>query len=88
MLRKVAKDYKDKLIFVFVDFETETGPQVVNFFGVDEKQLPDYVIFEVSQAQWSNIRKVVLGNFVLTHDHCFLLDGKTNKVSERWKVCD
>ncbi len=49
-IRPAAKKNKGKIIFVLLDSGVEENKQVLDFFGLKEDDLPEYLIFEVSDS--------------------------------------
>ena len=47
-LISISKEFKDEIVFVYVDSNTASGAQFMNHFGIDDKMLPMYSLFEVS----------------------------------------
>ena len=46
-LKPVATEYKDKVTFVYINVQEKSNEQVMKFFGIDDKMVPMYTLFEV-----------------------------------------
>jgi len=49
-LRKVATDYKDKVVFAYVNVDDKSNAQVTKFFGIDATMVPMYTLFEMESS--------------------------------------
>ena len=47
-LKPVAIEYKDKITFVYINVQEKSNEQVMKFFGIDNKMVPMYTLFEVN----------------------------------------
>ena len=47
-LKSVAVEYKDKITFVYINVQEKSNEQVMKFFGIDDKMVPMYTLFEVN----------------------------------------
>jgi hypothetical protein len=46
-MNEVAKEYKGKAIFVYVDGEEPSHSNVMEYFGFNKESLPIYLMFQV-----------------------------------------
>jgi hypothetical protein len=46
-LSEVAKEYKGKALFVYIDGDEPSHQNVMDYFGFKKDSLPIYLIFEV-----------------------------------------
>ncbi len=50
-MKPAAKANRGKVIYVFLDSAKEENKQILDFFGLKEEDLPEYLIYEVSTVQ-------------------------------------
>merc|ERR1712018_673480 len=46
-LKSVSKEFTHKIVFAYIDSNTASNTQVMKFFGIDDKMLPMYSLFEM-----------------------------------------
>ncbi len=46
-----AKKHKGQIIFVFLDSSKEDNKQILEFFGLKEDDLPEYLVYEVRERE-------------------------------------
>jgi len=49
-LKKVATDFKNKVVFAYVDVNEKANGQVTKFFGIDATMAPMYTLFEMESS--------------------------------------
>jgi len=59
-LKPVAVEYKDKITFVYINVQEKSNEQVMKFFGIDNKMVPMYTLFEMeSSAKYMSEKNTV-----------------------------
>jgi len=59
-LKPVATEYKDKVTFVYINVQEKSNEQVMKFFGIDNKMVPMYTLFEMeSSAKYMSEKNTV-----------------------------
>merc|ERR1739838_964656 len=59
-LKPVAIEYKDKITFVYINVQEKSNEQVMKFFGIDNKMVPMYTLFEMeSSAKYMSEKNTV-----------------------------
>ena len=63
-LKSISKEYTDEIIFIYVDSNTDGNEKVLEYFGIDNKMLPMYLIYDVSNNKSPYYKLYVLTNLV------------------------
>lgn len=58
-LRQLSKEYRDKMVFVFLKTADEANAQILDYFGIKKTDCPMHLIYEVLKY----IFKIIIKNY-------------------------